>query len=371
MKRRLSRLLAAAMACVLLAGCGSSEAPAAEPAGGNGLYAAVPKEDIRVGVVYAGDPETDPAGCGAHERGIAEMQQNLGLDEEQIIRVTGVDDQDPAAVRSALEDLVGQKCRIIFATAEGYAETTASLAAAYPEVIFYQHGEARSNGFNLTAYGGKIDQAWYLAGLAAGINTESGRIGYVAAGDSGAAAGEINAFALGVESAAPDAQVLVRETAAWNDPAGEGQAARALIEMGCDVIAQYSGTLNPVFAAQSAGVFAIGYNVDAASRAPSAVLTSVLWDWSVFYTEAVQAVIDGAWLGEDYLGGLQDGLAALAPLSALCAADTWNAVSEAEGRFLAGTLTVPGGQAGSAAGGDGPADPQDEQARYNRNVSLV
>ena len=47
--------------------------------------------------------------------------------------------------------------------------------------------------------------------------------------------------------------------------------------------------------------------------APKAVLTSTMWDWSVYYTQAVQSIIDGAWTGENYFGGMKEGLVTIAP----------------------------------------------------------
>lgn len=375
MKKRLCLLLAAALVCTLLTGCGNDGQPDAGAGIGEGLYAAVDKEKLRVGVVYAGEPETDPAGCGAHEQGILEMQENLGLSDDQIIRSSGVDEQDPAAVRAALEELVGQGCQIIFATAEGYAEITPELAGAYPEVIFCQNAGTQSNGFNLIAYSGRIDQARYLSGVVAGMNTASGKIGYVAAGDSGAVTAGLNAFAMGAAAAAPDAQVLVRIIDTWCDHTAENQAAQALLALGCDVIAQHSGTLAPMLAAQYAGAYAIGYNVDAASRVPSAALTSVLWDWSVFYTQAVQQVIDGAWMGEDYQGSMQDGMVVLLPCTALCMQGTQDRVDSVREEFLTGSWDLFDGQTAYPTN-DGrqvvqKADDYDSCDWYYQNIRLA
>ena len=48
--------------------------------------------------------------------------------------------------------------------------------------------------------------------------------------------------------------------------------------------------------------------------------TSVIWNWGVYYTQAVQKVIDGTWTPEIYFGGMDDGLVDITPINEeLCA----------------------------------------------------
>ena len=274
------------------------------------------------------------------------MQENLGLSDDQIIRKNDIDDQDATKIQTALEELVEEGCNIIFATSWGYMDYVEQIAAEYPEVIFCHGTGYKSNGSNFTNYFGKINQARYLSGIAAGMKTESNKIGYVAAqnNENGEVTSGIDAFAMGVESVNPDAKVYVKVTGSWFDPEGEGQAAKALIDMGCDVIAQHCDTANPALEAQNAGVYAVGYNSDMAEKAPNSTLTSVMWDWSVYYTQAVQSVIDGTWTGENYFGNMKDGLVTLAPCSDLCAEGTQEKIDEVKEQILNGTWDVFDGQ---------------------------
>lgn len=220
------------------------------------------------------------------------------------------------------------------------------VAEEYPDVLFAHGTGNKSNGKNFINYFGKINQARYLSGIVAGMKTTSNKIGYVAAQDSqnGEVTSGIDAFAMGVESVNPDAKVYVKVTGSWFDPEGEGQAAKALIDLGCDVIAQHCDTANPATEAEKAGVYAIGYNSDMAEKAPGATLTSVMWDWSVFYTKAVEDVINGTWTGENYFGSMQDGLVTLAPLSDLCAEGTAEKVKEVQDKIMNGEWDIFDGQ---------------------------
>ncbi|MFI3209255.1 MAG: BMP family ABC transporter substrate-binding protein, partial [Eubacteriales bacterium] len=154
--------------------------------------------------------------------------------------------------------------------------------------------------------------------------------------DNSEVTGGVNAFAMGVYSVNPDAEVYVKVTNSWYDPEGESQAAEALLASGCDIITQHCDTPNPQTAAEAAGVYGIGYNSDMSLDAPDAVLTSVVWDWSVYYTYAVESVINGTWDGSNYFGTMESGLVGITELSDFCADGTQEAVDAAMELFESG-----------------------------------
>ena len=300
-------------------------------AAATGVMPAIAKEDIKVGVIHITDPAEGSGYTYTHDLGIQGMQKNIGLDDSQIVRKNNVSDSDATAIENAMRECVEEGCNIIFATSWGFMDTCEALAEEYPDVIFSHGTGYKSNGVNFNNYFGRIYQARYLAGIAAGMKTESNKLGYVAAmgQENSEVTGGINAFAMGAYSVNPDCEVYVKVTNSWFDPEGETQAAQALVDLGCDVIAQHCDTPNPQLAAEQAGVWGVGYNSDMSKDAPGAVLTSVMWDWSVYYTYAVQSVIDGTWTGENYFGGMADGLVDIAPLSDICAEGTQEAVDAA------------------------------------------
>lgn len=353
MKRFLSAVLAGMMTLSLMAGCSSggdqtttTNTDSDNQSTAEGLFPAVPKEELKVGVVHITNPAEGTGYTYTHDLGIQGMQKALGLDDSQIIRKNDVDDTDATAILTALEECVEEGCQVVFATSWGYMDYVEQVAEEYPEVLFAHGTGNKSNGSNFINYFGKINQARYLSGIAAGMKTASNKIGYVAAQDSqnGEVTSGIDAFAMGVESVNPDAKVYVKVTGSWFDPEGEGQAAKALIDLGCDVIAQHCDTANPATDAEKAGVYAVGYNSDMAEKAPGATLTSVMWDWSVFYTKAVEDVINGTWTGENYFGSMQDGLVTLAPLSDLCAEGTAEKVKEVQDKIMNGEWDIFDGE---------------------------
>ncbi len=355
MKRILALVCSLALMTMLFAGCGNNgNEQGSNNEGGEG--AGIPVEDIKVGVIHIGDPATGSGYSYTHDQGIVAMQDTLGLSDDQIVRKNNIDDNDSTAIDNAMRECVEEGCNIIFATSWGYMDTCEALAAEYPNVFFSHATGYKSNDTNFNNYFGRIYQARYLSGIAAGMKTETNKIGYVSAmgSENGECTSGIDAFAMGVAAVNPDAQVIVKVTNSWYDPEGEGQAAQALIDDGCDVIAQHCDTNNPQIAARDAGVWGVGYNSDMTSEVGDSVLTSVVWNWGAYYTQAVQNVIDGTWTPgvhvENYYGSMADGLLDITALSADAAEGTQEAIDIARAAMADGSFDVFTGTYTDAAG---------------------
>lgn len=303
--------------------------------------AGIAKEDIKVGVLYISDPDEGSGYSYTHDLGIQGMQENLGLSSDQIVRKI-VDDSDAQATEASIRECIDEGCNVIFTTSWGYMETTAAMAEKYPD-IYFSHGTGyMSNGKNFNNYFGRIYQARYLSGIVAGMNTKSNLIGYVAAQDSSNSevTGGIDAFAIGVASVNPDAKINVIITNSWYDPEKEEAASRQLLDMGCDVMAQHCDTAYPQTLAQERGVYGIGYNSDMSKETPDSCLTSVIWNWSAYYTSAVKSIIDGSWDGSNYYGGMAEGLVGITNLASFAAEGTQEKVDEATAAILSGQSNV-------------------------------
>ena len=301
----------------------------------------ISKDDMKVGVLYISDPSEGSGYSYTHDLGIQGMQENLGLNSDQIERKI-VDDSDAAATEKAIKECINDGCRIIFTTSWGYMETTSEMAEQYPDVYFSHGTGYLSNGKNFNNYFGRIYQARYLSGIVAGMNTKSNKIGYVAAQDSSNSevTGGIDAFAIGVESVNPDAKIYVAVTNSWYDPDKEKAASEQLLDMGCDVMAQHCDTAYPQTLAQDRGVYGIGYNSDMSKETPDSCLTSVIWNWSAYYTSAVKSVMNGTWDGSNYYGGMAEGLVGITNLAGFAADGTQEKVDKATAEILSGENNV-------------------------------
>lgn len=294
-KKILSTVLCAAMVIGLVAGCG---APAAESGGSDEKEktestGGIPKEDIKVGFVHISD-ESDMGYTYNQNLGTLEMKEALGLRDDQIINKFNV--AEDSECDTALRELAEAGCNIIFATSFGFEDYVKEVAAEYPDIQFcHATGyQAKDSGLdNFHNYFASIYEGRYLAGIAAGMKTESNKLGYVAAFPFAEVISGYTAFYLGAKSVNPDVTMDIMYTNSWNDPTVESQVAKALIERGCDVISQHSDSTAPATTAEENGVWQVGYNNDMIEAAPNASLISPRIDWGIYVTEAVQAVIDG------------------------------------------------------------------------------
>ena len=336
-KKVIALALALVMTAAVLAGCGKKDSQE---------EGKTDTSDFKVGVIHIGDPADGAGYSYAHDLGIQDMQKNLNLKDDQIIRKINISDTDAAATKTAIEECIADGCKIIFGTSWGYMDTMAELAEKYPDVIFSHGTGYKNNGKNMNNYFGRIYQARYLAGIAAGLKTKTNKIGYVAAMDNtnSEVTGGINAFAMGIESVNPDAKVYVKVTNSWFSPDLEKQAAEALLAMDCDVIGQHCDTTAPQLAAEAKGVWGCGYNSDMTKDAPKAHLTAPIWHWGVYYTQAAKAAMEGKWTNEDYFGGMDDGLVDISPLSENCAEGTKEAIDAARAKIVDGSNKIFAGE---------------------------
>ncbi|MCI6648826.1 MAG: BMP family ABC transporter substrate-binding protein [Lachnospiraceae bacterium] len=349
-RKMISRLLALLMCSILMTGCTGTQKTddyatnkgydtgSSGDAESSSSSSGISKDKIKVGVIHLSDPAEGSGYTYTHDLGIQGMQQNLGLSDSQIIRKNNVSDSDEEATEKAIQECVDEGCNIIFTTSWGYMKATAKMAEKYPDVYFSHGTGYMSNGKNFNNYFGRIYQARYLSGIVAGMNTKTNKIGYVAAmgSDNSEVTGGIDAFALGIYSVNPDAKVYVKVTNSWYDPKGENAAAQKLLDMDCDVIAQHCDTVDPQVLAQKKGVYSIGYNSDMSKEAPKACLCSVIWNWSAYYTAAVQSIIDGTWDGSNYYGGMNENLVGITPVADFAAKGTQEKVDEAKKQILSG-----------------------------------
>lgn len=342
----LALTLSAAMLVLSFAACSNTENNGDADESGNTQSQAMPavdKAELKIGVIHITDPAEGSGFTYAQDQGVVEMQKNLGLDDSQIIRKINIADTDAAATRTAIEECIEEGCQVIFGTSYNYMNVMKELADKYPNVIFSHCSGNINNGKNMNNYFGAIYEARYLTGIAAGLKTESNKIGFVAAMgvENSEVTGGINAFTLGVRSVNPEAQVYVKVTGQWYDPTAEAQAAQSLLDAGCDVIAQHCDSAVPQTTAEAAGKWGCGYNSDMTAQAPNGHLTAPIWHWGVYYTQAVQQVIDGTWTATNYFGTLGDGLIDISPLNEAVAAEGTQAkLDEARQQLSDGTLKV-------------------------------
>ena len=340
MKKALAIGLAAVMAV-------SMSAPVFAEDEGKGIA----KEDLKVGVIYIGDE--NEGYTAAHMKGIDEMEEKLGLDDSQIIEKTLIGEDE--GCYDAAADLADQGCQIIFANSFGHETYILEAAGEYPEVQFcHATGtQAASSGLsNMHNYFTNIYEARYVSGVVAGlklnemiedgtVKEDACKMGYVGAFPYAEVISGYTAFYLGAKSVCPSVTMEVKYTNSWASFDLEKECADALISDGCVLISQHADTTGAPSACETAGVPCVGYNVDMTSVAPDAALTSPTNNWGVYYTYAVQCVLDGKAIDTDWCKGFSEDAVRITPVNEAVAAEGTDAkVEEVEAALKDGSLHV-------------------------------
>ena len=351
MKKKILALVLALAMVLGLAACGSSGSGSGS---GSQSGSQTSNSDFKVGAIYI-NKKSDTAGYTyAHHTGITKAMKELGMDPEKQLVIVDQVPEDDTQVGAAVDTLVGEGCSIIFGISFGYLNEMEVKAQEYPNVIFSHATGFKSNDTNYNNYFGRIYQARYLAGIAAGLKsleTGNNNIGYVSAYDTEYAetCSGINGFTLGVQAVNPNATVYVKELGTWTDEVNEYAFAEELIKSyGCGVIAQHCDSAQPQLAAEKAGQFGCGYNSDMTADAPAAHLTAPVWNWDVYYKLAIQTAMECESAdqfvekmgGPAYYGGLNEGMVDVSPLSENCAAGTQDAIDQVKALIASGEWDV-------------------------------
>jgi basic membrane protein A len=312
-------------------------------------------KDVKVGFIYV-SPVGDAGWSYAHDLGRLAVDKLDGVSTSYVEAVPEGPDSERVMTNMARKGF-----DVIFATSYGYMDPMLKVAGQFPKTVF-MHCSGYKSAPNMGNYFGRMYEARYLSGLVAGAMTKKNILGYVAAFPIPEVIRGINAFTLGARAVNPKAEVRVVWTKTWYDPATEKEAAKSLLDVGADVIAQHQDSPGPQEAAQERGVYSVGYNSDMSAFAPKAHLTAPIWNWAPFYEATVKSIQDGTWKSASSWPGIKDGIVGLAPFGPMVPDDVRKTVQSKRAALESGSLNVFSGpvkdQAGAVriAAGQVPAD---------------
>ena len=366
MRKFLAVLLSVAMV-LGVAGCGSSNS-STKADDTKDAATTEAASDIKVGFIFIGDE--NETYTYAHVLGAKEMQEALGLSDDQIIYKWNIPENEQCY--DAAVDLAEQGCNIIFANSFGHEDYIIQAAQEYPDVQFcHATGyKAASSGLsNMHNYFTSVYQSRYVSGVVAGMKLAElygadtdVKIGYVGAYSYAEVISGFTAYFLGVRSICPNVTMEVKYTGSWANQALEKETAEALIADGCVLISQHADTTGAASACEAAKVYDVGYNVSMIEAAPNYALTSASIKWGPYYTYATQSVINGESLETDWCRGHEDGAVWITDLNEAAIAEgtkekvdeTWAAIDDGSLKvFDTSKWTVNGETITSTANIDG------------------
>jgi simple sugar transport system substrate-binding protein len=279
------------------------------------------EEDLTVGFIYVG-PRDDYGYNQAHAEGAATLTSIAGVKIREEEKVPETID-----VQKTMESMINlDGAKVLFPTSFGYFDPhILALAKKYPDVQFFHCGGLYTEGKhpkNVGSYFGYIDEAEYVAGIAAGATTKTDKLGFIAAKPIPQVLRNINAFALGAQSVNPKATVSVIFTGDWSMPVKEAEAANSLIDQGVDVLTAHVDSPKVIIEiAERRNVYSTGYHASQAKLAPKGYLTGAEWNWEKIYKHYVEA-LKAKKPGESLVrGGFDKGYVKMSPFGSAVSAE--------------------------------------------------
>ncbi len=296
-----------------------------------------------VGFVYVG-PVGDHGWSYRHDIGRRAVEKELGVDTTFVESVG-----EGADAERVIRKLASGGSDVIFTTSFGYMNPTVKVAKQFPQVKF-EHATGYKRTDNVSTYSGRFYEGRTVLGTIAGHMSKTGQVGYVASFPIPEVVRGINAFTLAMRKVNPEASVRVVWVNSWYDPGKEGDAAKALIDGGVDIITQHTDSPAPLQVAEQRGVFAFGQASDMRSFAPKAQLTAIIDNWDRYYIARVKAAMDDSWASTDTWGGLADGMVEMAPYGDAVPADVRAAADAVRAAIVDGSLHPFAGPFNNQAG---------------------
>lgn len=327
---------------------GTGAAMAALPGVGRQALAADP---LKVGFVYLG-PVGDFGWTYQHDAARKEAVAKYG----DAIKTTYVESvpEGPDSEK-VIADLANSGHKLIFTTSFGYMNYTLKVAQRFPKV-FFEHATGYKRAANVSTYNIRFYQARYVQGVIAGKLSKTGVAGYVGSIPVPEVVQGMNAFLLGMQSVNPKARLKFIMVNSWYDPPKEGDAAKALIDQGCDIITQHTDSPAPLQAAAGRSIKAFGQSTDMAKFASTTQLTASVDEWGPYYIKRIADVLAGKWTSTDTWGGFDSGLLGMSPFTnmppdvAALAAATQADIKSGKNKVFVGPLFDQAGASKLAAG---------------------
>ena len=297
----------------------ATTATTAAPAESTTTTAAAPKEFI-FGMVMVG-PYNDGGWSQANYEGGLYLEQKIPGAKMVYVDKANTADRPGTTVEQLAEELLAQGAQMIFFTSDDMKDGAIAFAKAHPEIPVeftsgdsaWKEGKDFQNLPNLSDIMGKMEYGKMIAGVAAALTTQTGKIGYLGPLINDETRRLAASVYLGARYAwteylkkdPKDLKFTVNWIGFWfnipgvtSDPT---QVADNFFNQGYDVVVSGIDTTEAMaeaakMSASGKKVFAVPYDYKGAlDQAPQVALGVPYFNWGPEYLKAAQMVLDGKW----------------------------------------------------------------------------
>jgi basic membrane protein A len=291
---------------------------------------------LRVGLITPGSIADAAWNSGAFQ-GLQQIRDSLGL------AISHVEARTPAEQDEALRAYAAQGYRLVFAHGFEFQDMAERVSAQYPGTAFIITSGRRVHG-NVAPLIFRLEEASYLAGMAAGGLTRSGILGFVGGIELPPIEAAYQGWVNGARAVRPGVQTRKIYLNSFDDAAAGREAALALIRVGADMFHHNAdaAALGLFQAAkEQAGVYVFGANADQSRLAPDRVVGSAVIDLPRAFLLVAREVRAGTYTPKLEAFGLASGVIRYHPnpaLDTLVPASLRARISAAADSIAAGTL---------------------------------
>ncbi len=282
----------------------------------SGIAPVIAQDEVIFGMVLVG-PKDDRGWSQAHYMAGQYVEQNLPGAKMILLESLNTAARPETTLDHVVEDMVAQGAQLIFTTSADFEVDTTVVAEFYPDVAFINiSGDDALWGIapdNLGNIMGQMEYGKMIAGCAAALKTQTGKLGYVGPLIDPETIRLTNSAYLGARYCYENYRGLDPDTldfaVTWIgfwfhipgftlDPT---EVSNAFIDDGRDVLISGIDTTEALVvtsqrAAEGAAVWAVPYDYEGAcAEAPEICLGVPYFHWGPAYLKAVAAVQEGTW----------------------------------------------------------------------------
>ena len=250
--------------------------------------AAVAEENAVIAFGHTG-PVTDEGWTWSHDQGMKAVQE--AFPKLKTLFVESI--PYSADATRTFRQFVSEGANMVFATSN-YGDFLYDVAKRSPDVAFYEC-DGRNPLANLSTYYLAHWYPTYVTGVAAGLMSKSGKLGYVASFPVPSVFSGTNAFLMGARSVNPAATMQTIVINSWFDPQAATQAGTALIDNGADLLFGIMDEAGYLQVAEQRGAKAVMWNTDIRRYGPKAYVSSIVIDFKKYYVDQVRLRLEGKW----------------------------------------------------------------------------
>jgi basic membrane protein A len=232
---------------------------------------------------------------------LLKIQSEFGEENFEFVYSDGMFVVDDAA--AAIRDYASEGYNLVIAHGSQYGASLKEIAPDFPETSFAWGTAGDTFDIpNIFAYEAYSQEGGYVNGVMAAALNESGTIGVVGPIEVGDAKLYVDGFIAGAKATKPDIKVNVNYIGSFSDVALASEAAQTHAEAGADVLTGSAQmVVGAIGVAEERGILWFGTQADQASLAPSIVVASQVYDWTVAIDDMIELIEEGTLGGKAYV----------------------------------------------------------------------